>query len=480
MSQVTIESSDLVFSCGADYSNLAPYLTAKVHNGLTIVSCKLDPNGEPVKKEVSNIRGQVFNKQGLLIAGFAHAPRCVGKYIRDVMHDENGNEHSLDGATFWPLREGFLLRVAKIEGKIIYSTNRSLTPEKSFYGDPSKRFLDLFFNGLKKSREEFESELFSDPRPYSAYAYFFVVNSQYVRNASRDPDHGTLYIGSYLQHGEGASHPELRVSIDSELIDTIDRASDHYTYEPLSFEEASLRLLRGESDFISEWTEEPILAKLKNGTTLRIFPEGYVKRLRIVGNSLNRNKRLCELMVLSYANQYKRNEMYQAHFDDFLRLQRPDGWNGHVRRTDLFAETEAYLPPSLHEELFQGDNHHQVARFYHLAMLYAFSLPLCHQLEVMRSATEMITKRENVINALTTNYNKVLDLQVKSYTNAKGEVLDDKNDVEVLKVIQRIVRESLKFGGSCKIIQDKITNFVLWENQGLYTLLFRFDVARLL
>lgn len=465
-----------------DLADKASQLSVKENGRLISVSCRLDSDGEPVSKDVRHIRGWVFNiRGGLVMTGFNHAPKVLTNKLGESVVDVDGKTHSLEGASFRPRRDGFLIRVMKIDGEIVYATNRSTRPQDSHCGNSrGVSFLDFFFEGLRMTREEFESRLFPSEKRYSRYAYFFTVNTLYIRAASRERDHGTVFDGSFLQFGEDAPHSELRESVSEEDMDMTDRAPEAgFSQEHLTLEEARNRLLCGETYEESEWLDEPILVDLPTGQTLRVFPPGYIKRFQINSNSMNTRKRLCDLMVLSYSNQERNGVLINPNYDNFLALPRPDNWSRHITRSDMNLGSEKLVPPLSTNHSFGPEPRNQESRFLYLAMLYAFSQPLNRQQSILQDALEMLNQRQELINALKKNFNKVSSLRPRKIEKADGSVVEDVNDVRAINTLNRIVDGALRNGGSRDLVARKITTSVLWENYGLYALLWKFDFSQI-
>jgi hypothetical protein len=489
--------TNFVFTCGdsqIDLSDRAEFLTAKKSTyddmELTTVSYQPGERGKPRHPSVAGIRGWCFTKDGLAMTGFKYADEVILDELPPTF-EHGGRTFDLREASLYPLCEGTIVRMMKIDGKVVRAGMRVGCIKKSHFGGRINNFETLFIKHLEStfsmSIDELEAKLFPTDKKYSAFAYFFVINAMELRMASRETEKGLCFVGAYKQLGDDVEMADVRIKPSSDEVDWEDRsAGAGFVYRKMSFDDAAKRFAQGDCDVASEWVAEAVLAKFED-VTLRVVPRGLIKRLSIVNNGDNIGKRVSELLVESYCN-HKDSRQY---YDQYLEIQRPDEWNSIFRHSfqnntgdlvPLFEELDhqetrssKMLPPITRERgNLPGDVESQVLRFYHLLVMYAYCVPPCNRNKVLAIGIKYLRKRAALIAALQKNYRAVLDLQPRTLENGNA----DSRDVKCVETLKRIVRTAMSAGNDAGV-RRQIMAKVCWEYGNLYGILEHFDVERL-
>lgn len=255
-------------------------MTALDGSKLTFVNYSRDSRGEPLNDNVKMVRGWVFDEQGkMILKGFPYTP--------------SNDESALEDPHYEFLPDGALIRVFTYQGKVYYSTNRTLFADRSRFGN-SKNFQELFFEICGTTREDFESKILS----YPDKIFVYVINHSSLHIFNQLPCTNFVYqVGTYSL----VNNEMVRESICEEINDIEKIRSFSGIVGPFSLsKDVATTLLDG-----WEGIRSPVLLVDSKGyQAVRICPEEVSCRMEIIASQPNFELRCCEMVGESIHPQY--------------------------------------------------------------------------------------------------------------------------------------------------------------------------------
>ncbi|AYV86085.1 MAG: putative polynucleotide kinase [Solivirus sp.] len=145
---------------------------------------RLPAYSEITKNEEGKIVFQTLRKVFMTNSSTENAKYTIGEIVLDP-----------ENTTFYVGNEGVILRVFKFDGRVFYSTQKSLYGETSFFGEVSNNFFQMYRRLYGPESRGGSQELFNERHAFSPYCYVFLVVDNKLRLASSTRDNRIVFIG---------------------------------------------------------------------------------------------------------------------------------------------------------------------------------------------------------------------------------------------------------------------------------------------